>query len=247
MLFCSSNGRFFAGTALVGFILAVAGCQSNDGGMLGMGDKGDVKQDAKPEAAKVTASSLRAYCPKIVLRSGTAYFSTYGKGGKKPADASGADPLTQTDEQNDSSNIIYQASIADVTRDCTHANGTMNLNVAVAGKVVPGPLAKPGSITMPIRIVVMAGSDVAYSKLHPYKLQVSDMSAATQFVFNEPNISVPEPTASNYQIFVGYDEGATAAAKPKPAKKRVVRKKAPTTPSAPAEKPAQSSISDIPR
>jgi hypothetical protein len=243
MLFCSSNGRFFAGAALLGFMLAVAGCQSNDGGMLGMGDKGDVKQDVKPEAEKVTASSLRAYCPKITLRSGTAYFSTYGKGGKKPADDSGADPLAQ----NDSSNIIYQASITDVTRDCTHANGTMTLNVAVAGKVVPGPLAKPGSITMPIRIVVMAGSDVVYSQLHQYKLQVSDMSAATQFVFNEPNISVPEPTASNYQVFAGFDEGATAAAKPKPAKKRIVRKKAPAKSSAPVQKPTQSSISDIPR
>jgi hypothetical protein len=243
MLFGSFDGRFFAGTALLGFMLAVAGCQSGDGGVLHMG--GD-KQAVKPEAGKVTASSLRAYCPKVTLRAGTAYFNTYGNGGRKAV--ADTDDALSGDQQNDSANIIYQASIADVTRDCTHAGGTMTLNVAVAGKVVPGPLGKPGTITMPIRIVVTQGGDVLYSKLHQYKLQVSDMSAATQFVFNDPNIAVPEPTAANYQVFVGYDEGAIAP--PKPPKQRVVRKKAPVAAAAPAPAPAdgsQTSISDIPR
>ena len=243
MLFCSSNSRFFAGSALFGFMLAVAGCQSSDGGVLGLGNN----KEFKPEnTGKVTASSLRAYCPKVTLRDGTAYYNTYGKGGKKAAsDDSGADPLTQ-DDQNNSSNIIYQAAISDVTRDCTHANGTMTMNVAVAGKIVPGPLGKPGTITMPIRIAVMRGSDVLYSKLHQYKVQVSDMSAATQFVFNDPNISVPEPETNNYQVFAGYDEGATKPPPP-PKKKRVVRRKAPVKAAPPAQKGSQTSISDIPR
>lgn len=239
MVFCRSNGRLFAGTALVGFMLAVAGCQSSDGGgLLGVG--GDTKQAAaKPETGKVTATSLRAYCPKVTLREGTSYFSTYGRGGKKAADSGSTD----TDQQNDSSNIIYQASITDVTRDCTHANGTMTLNVAVAGKVVSGPLGKPGAVTMPIRIVVMRGTDVLYSKLHQYKVQISDTSAATQFVFSDPAIAVPEPTTANYQVFAGYDEGPPA----KPQKKRVKRRKPPVTATAPAPAPAQTSISDIPR
>ena len=246
MLFASFDRRFFAGTALVGFMLDAAGCQSSDGGLLGMG--GD-KQAVKPEAGKVTATSLRAYCPKVTLRAGTAYYNTYGKGGRKAATDTGADDLSTGDQQNDSSNIIYPAAITDVTRDCTHADGTMTINVAVAGKVVPGPLAKPGSITMPIRVAVMHGTDVLYSKLHQYKLQVSDMSAATQFVFSDPNIAVPEPAAADYQVFAGYDEGPSTAAKPQ--KKRIKRKKAPVTAAAPAPAPAksgsQTSVSDIPR
>jgi hypothetical protein len=244
MLLGLFNRRFFAGAALFGFMLGVAGCQSSDGGLLGMG--GDKQAAATPPAGKVTATSLRAYCPKVTLRAGTAYFNTYGKGGKKSATD---DAGTDDDQQNDSSNIIYQAAITDVTRDCTHADGNMTLNVAVAGKVVPGPLAKPGAITMPIRVAVMHGNDVLYSKLHQYKLQVSDMSAATQFVFNDPNIVVPEPAAADYQVFAGYDEGPSTAAKPQ--KKRVRRKKAPVTAAAPAPAPAQSgsqtSVSDIPR
>lgn len=244
MVFRRSHGRLIAGMALVGFMLAVAGCQSSDGGgLLGVG--GDNKQAVKPEAGKVTAASLRAYCPKVILRDGTAYFNTYGSGGRKVASA---DDTVDAGSQNDSSNIIYQAAITDVTRDCTHAGGTMTLNIAVAGKVVPGPLGKPGAITMPIRIVVMRGTDVLYTKLHQYKVQVSDMSAATQFVFSDPAVAVPEPTIANYQVFAGYDEGSTAT---KPPKKRVVRRRAPATAAAPAAaKPptgAQTSVSDIPR
>jgi hypothetical protein len=246
MLFCSFKGRCFAGVALVGAMLAFAGCQSSDGGgLLGVGgDKqaGTKQAEAQPQSGKVTASSLRAYCPKVILRDGTAYFNTYGNGGRKATeDGSG---------QDNSANIVYQAAITDVTRDCTHAGGTMTLNIAVAGKVVPGPLGKPGTITMPIRIVVMQGTDdVLYSKLHQYKLQITDMSAATQFVFNDPAVAVPEPTAANYRVFAGFDEGPPAPKTPR--KKRVVRKKPPATAAAPAPAQApggsQTSISDIPR
>ncbi|MHA6685081.1 hypothetical protein [Mesorhizobium sp. A556] len=202
MIFRSFNGRFLAGVALSGFMLAVAGCQSSDKGVLGVG--GD--QQAKVEDTRVKASDLLAYCPAITLRAGTAYYNTYAKGGKKKADAADA-------EQDASADIVYQAAITEVTRDCSRNAGQMTLNIAVAGKVVPGPKGAPGTITMPIRVVVVHGSDVLYSQLHQYKLQVSDMSAATQFVFNDPNVVVPEPTAKDYQVFAGYDEGPSAKKK----------------------------------
>ena len=232
MMFRSSNARFFAGLALSGFMLAAAGCQSGGKNVLDVSGKKD--NTPPPADGKVLASQLLAYCPKVTLRDGTAYFSTYAKGG-----------------QDDASKMVYQASIADVTRDCSRNNGTLTMNVAVAGKVVPGPLAKPGTITMPIRIAVMHGSQVLYSQLHQYKVQVSDMSAATQFVFNDPNVSVPEPTAKDYQVFAGYDDGPPRKAKAdgsEPVKKvrRAVKKKpAPAAPAASA--PASTSLSDIPR
>lgn len=206
MIFRSFNGRFLAGVALSGFMLAVAGCQSSDKGILGVG--GD--QQAKAEDTRVKASDLLAYCPAITLRAGTAYYNTYAKGGKK---AKQQDPDAVADDQNASADIVYQAAITDVTRDCSRNAGQLTLNVAVAGKVVPGPKGAPGTVTMPIRVVVVHGSEVLYSKLHQYKLQVSDMSAATQFVFNDPNVVVPEPSAKDYQVFAGYDEGPPAKKK----------------------------------
>ena len=234
MVFRSFNGRFFAGLALAGCMLAAAGCQSGDsGGVLNVGRAkvrmGDLTPPPKSDE-KVNQSDLLAYCPKVTLRDGTAYFNTYAKGG-----------------QDDAAKIVYQAAITDVTRDCARNNGTLTMNVAVAGKVVPGPQGKAGAITMPIRVVVVHGGDVLYSKLHQYKVQISDTSAATQFVFNDPNVSVPEPTGRDYQVFAGYDEGPPKVASSDDAKpaRKVRRKKPPAA--APAEAPTSTSLSDIPR
>lgn len=194
MVFGCFNSRFFAGVALSGLMLAAAGCQSSDKGLF------SGAKTAVPDT-RVKASDLSAYCPTITLREGTAYFNTYAKGTRK------ANPDDGSDADDNSDNIVYQAAITDVTRDCTRNAGQLTLNVAVAGKVVPGPKGGTGAITMPIRIVVLHGSDILYSQLHQYKLQITDASAATQFMFNEPNITIPEPTDRGYQIFAGFDEG----------------------------------------
>lgn len=227
MAFHSFNGRFVAGLALAGFILAAAGCQSSDNGILGFGKK-DATPPPPPDP-KVLSSQLQAYCPKVTLRDGTAFFNTYAKSGPKPkkktdvaaeeaaqpaADAAGAN------QPDDSAKIIYQASITDVTRDCSRANGSLSMKIAVAGKVVPGPMFTPGTITMPIRIAVMHGTEVLYSQLHSYQVQVTDPSSATQFVFTDSNVVVPEPTAKDYQAYAGYDEGGPKVATDKPRKKK---------------------------
>ncbi|MES0148700.1 hypothetical protein NKJ95_15860 [Mesorhizobium sp. M0012] len=227
MAFHSFNGRFVAGVALTGFMLAAAGCQSSDNGILGFGKK-DATPPPPPDP-KVLSSQLQAYCPKVTLRDGTAFFNTYAKSGPKPkkkpdvAAEEAAQPAVDAagvDQPDDSAKIIYQASITDVTRDCSRANGSLSMKIAVAGKVVPGPMFTPGSITMPIRIAVMHGTEVLYSQLHSYQVQVTDPSSATQFVFTDSNVVVPEPTAKDYQAYAGYDEGAPKVATDKPRKKK---------------------------
>jgi hypothetical protein len=175
-----NDSRFFTGFALAGFMLAVAGCQS--------GDSSKTTADLKPPPGKIRESELRAYCPSISLREGTSFFNTYQKGG-----------------ENDPAKIVYQASISDVTRSCTQADGKLILNVAVAGKVVPGPAGKAGSMTMPIRIAVVRGDEVLYSELHKHPVTVGTDS--TQWLFNDPNVSIPIPQERNIQVFAGYDEG----------------------------------------
>ncbi|RUV44723.1 MULTISPECIES: hypothetical protein [unclassified Mesorhizobium] len=229
MRFYSVNRRVVAGLALTGFMLAAAGCQSSDNGILNFGfSKKDPTAPPPPQDPKVLASQLRAYCPKVTLRDGTAFFNTYAKGAaaktkKKKVDAAAdaeaeAAAAAQTgpngqpvDPNRDPAKIIYQASITDVTRDCIHENGQLTMKIAVAGKVVPGPQFTPGTVTMPIRIAVQHGHDVLYSQLHQYQVQVTDPSAATQFVFTDTNVVVPEPTARDYQAYAGYDENAPAA------------------------------------
>ena len=232
MAFHTFSGRFLAGLALTGFMLAAAGCQSSDNGVLNFGfGKKDTQAPPPPQDPKVLASQLRAYCPRVTLRDGTAFFSTYAKGSAKPRKkidaaqdaAAAAQPApdgTIVDPDRDPAKVIYQASITDVTRDCSNANGQLSMKIAVAGKVVPGPMFAPGTITMPIRVAVMHGTEVLYSQIHPYQVQVTDPSAATQFAFTDQNVVVPEPTAQDYQAFAGYDEGAPKAATDKPKGKR---------------------------
>ena len=144
----------------------------------------------KPAVEKVTASELTAYCPQVTLREGTASFKSYAKGG-----------------QDDPAKLAYQASISDVTRSCTRANGLLTMNVAVAGRVVPGPAGVSGTVKMPIRIAVVEGDKVLYSKLHIHQVAMSNSGAATQFVFNDPNVTIPNPQAQTLEVFAGYDEG----------------------------------------
>lgn len=235
MVFRSFSIRFFAGLALSGFVLAVSGCQSSDSASVLNVDGKSAAAPAQAAAAqdgKIRSSELEGFCPKVTLREGTAYFSTYAKGG-----------------QDDPTKLAYQASISDVTRSCSRATGALTMTIAVAGRIVPGPQAAAGTVTMPIRVAVTRGGEVLYSQLHQYKVQVSDTKAATQFVFTDANVSVPIPTGREYQAFAGFDEGPPMAKKSEEPKRvvRRVRKPAPQAAQPSQPQGTQGSMSDIPR
>jgi hypothetical protein len=176
------NGTRIAALAAASFTLVAAGCQSNQGGT-------GLEGAAQPQRV-VTESELRAYCPSITMRAGTSFFTRYERGGDQ-----------------DPTKIIYQASISDVTRACTYDGGNVTINAAVVGRIVTGPVGGPGSITLPIRIVVVRGAEVLYSQLHNYQVTVSGGVGATQFTFSDPAITIPMPAERNVQIFAGFDEG----------------------------------------
>ena len=187
MAFRLNNGRFLAGFALAGFMLAAAGCQSGDaGGVLGLGGK---KQEKQPDDGKILASELLAYCPKVTLKEDTGYINKYVKGG-----------------EDDPAKLSYQASISQVTRSCSRAGGMLTMNVAVAGRVVPGPAGVSGAVTLPIRVVVTHGEEVQYSQLHNYQVAAGG-GQAQQFVFNDPAVTIPNPTDQGIQVFAGFDAG----------------------------------------
>lgn len=189
MWFRVSGAQLCARSILCGFILAVAGCQSGDSAaVLGLGGDKD-----KPEQPKVSQAELLAYCPKVTLREGTAIINSYAKGG-----------------DGDPAKLIYQASMSDATRSCTRSGGTLTMTVAVAGKVVPGSAAPPGEVTLPIRVAAVQGEAVLYSKITQHTVALGDASAAVQFVFNDPNVSIPEPQEQDVLLFVGFDQGPPA-------------------------------------
>lgn len=173
--------RVSVAAGVTALLLAAAGCQFSGRG-------GDAAGADKLKSGQVLESQLRAYCPQVELREGTAFFTQYAKGG-----------------DGDPTKLLLQAAITDVTRTCSRGNGQLTMTVAAAGKVVIGPAGKPGPVTMPIRIVVLRGKDVLFSRL--YKQQVQAGQDATQWVFSDRSVVVPEPTAADIQVFAGFDEG----------------------------------------
>lgn len=184
----------FLGAAAL--LLTLSACQSGDGGFkfpdLGLGSE---KKEETPDD-RVSETDLRAYCPAVRLREGTAFFNTYQR-------------ARRGEEEKTADNVVYQASITDVTRSCRYENGLLNMTVAVAGRVVPGPKGETGTVAMPIRVVVVRGDEVLYSELHKYQVSINSLTGATQFVFSDPSVSIPAPTAANLLVFAGYDEGPT--------------------------------------
>lgn len=199
MQLASFNRRFLGRIGVAGFILAAAGCQSGDTvGLLKIGG------NSEPPKEKVALNELRAFCPRVQLRDGEAFTESYTRDGK------------DKDGNVDRTKIIHQASIADVTRSCSYGPGTMTVNVAVAGRVVPGPAAKDGSVSLPIRIVAMRGEEVLYSQVHQYPVMISPTAGAAQFVFNDPNVTFPTPPDSKVVVYAGFDQGPEKKQKPKP-------------------------------
>ncbi len=182
--------RFAAVLAACG---GLAAC--NAGGSGSALDLNSAKVEA-PAVEKVLQSDLTGFCPQVTLREGTAFFTTYEKGG-----------------DGDPTKAIYQASITETTRGCTRPNGMLAMNIAVAGRVVPGPKAKGATITVPIRVAITEGDAVLYSQLHQFQVTIVPGQAATQFVFNDPNPSIPQASAKAVTVFVGFDEGAPKAKK----------------------------------
>ena len=177
--------RFFSLAAVLGSAALLSACQSSDTAWT----MTSARTDLQPPASQVTQTELEAYCPRVTLREGTAYFSTYERGG---------------DGQQDK--LRYQASINNVTRSCDYSGQDLVMTVGAAGRVVLGPKGAAGAIAMPIRVAVVEGEKVLYSQLHKYEVQVAP-SGATQFIFTDPSVTLPRPSGPNYLVYVGYDEG----------------------------------------
>lgn len=174
--------------ALLGCLAGIAGCQSGSSsdGILGFGGKKEPQ--AVPEG-KVLASELLAFCPSLTVRQSEGYINRYAKGG-----------------DGDPAKLAFQASISNSTRSCSRETGMLAMQVALAGRVVPGPVNPGGTVTLPIRIrVVQGGGTELYNQV--FSQQVTLGPQVQQFVFKEANIVVPIPADNTVQIIAGFDQG----------------------------------------
>jgi hypothetical protein len=177
----------FAKTARFGILLglvALASCQT--------AKVGDTLGSAKQGDEGLSADDLRAYCPRVTLNEGTAILRTFTRNNK-----------------DNPEEIIYQATITDVTRACKYDGGNLYMQIAAAGRVVWGPKGAggSGSLELPVRVAVKQGENLPYSKLGKIQVTVPPTGDAVQFIYKDDQVVLPAPTAPNLQVLTGFDEG----------------------------------------
>jgi hypothetical protein len=70
---------------------------------------------------------------------------------------------------------------------------------------VPGPVGRAGQVSIPILVEARRGSEVVYSNRVNYAVQVADTAGATQFVFTDPAVTIPQEGAQQTRVTVRID------------------------------------------
>lgn len=135
-------------------------------------------------------------------------------------DGTEAMPIHEGGKSDDPAAVRFQASVQRVARDCEEAGDGVRVRVGVAGRVLSGPKGATGQVTVPIRVAVVVGEKVVYSKLstQTVTVQAPDYSALFSIVDESIVLSVADSQQAN--ILVGLDGKGDIAA-PKKGKARV--------------------------
>lgn len=130
----------------------------------------------------------RPNCPPVQILEGTAAY----RGNQPIAGATG---------------VAFQASLADVARECRFDGANMTISVGVRGRVLLGTAGRAGSFTVPVRVVVRRGETVNYSNLTRVPIAVPEGQTQIAFQHVEQGIVVPQGPdgRDTYDILVGFD------------------------------------------
>lgn len=147
-------------------------------------------QFKKPPKQEQPSDLLR--CPNITVLDGTADDRVFGRGPQSNA------------------NVDYQFSLDDFARDCKVVGNKLDIKVGVRGRVLLGPVGKPGTFAAPVRVAVLLNSDPMPLVSNLYHVDVSvpaDGSAAPfTLVTDALNVPYTHPHAElDYTIKVGFD------------------------------------------
>ncbi|NLR95296.1 hypothetical protein HGP17_00425 [Rhizobium sp. P38BS-XIX] len=205
-MFGKVSRRLFSASLLA----LLTGCST-----LGIGGNSE-KQPATdvtvaPQAAAATTAAptggqtyVAGKCPQAVIRDEDSVYRTYAKGAK-----------------DDATQLTYQASLAQATRQCTTDGTSLGIHIAVQGRLVAGPMGSSGKVTLPIHVSVMDNETALYSKTINYTAEIPPGETTTQFLFTEDDINVTGGSGGFTIVQIGFDQGPQKPAKgEKPVRKK---------------------------
>jgi len=216
---CMRAARSRLGPALLGLIvllgvgLALGGCGGSSGGLGGTDtlgsfsspDAGNRMTGSGNDLAAVAANDTP--CPDVEIRSGASTLmisNTPREGEPGPLD------------------VRYQGSFVRLARECHLNAGLLTIKVGIEGRIVTGPAGVPGTVNVPLRIVVVEDGiqqKTVVSRFATIPVRVNGAVDNVAFTHIDSDVAFPAPNpisrVDSYVIYVGFDPlGAQEQKKP---------------------------------
>lgn len=144
-------------------------------------------------------------CPVVDIRNGASTITVHGPG------------------ETVSTNVKYQATIAQTARECAVLGSTMTVKVGMQGRLLLGPVGGPGQLDIPVRVaLVHEGPEpkTLWTKLTRIPVQIAAGQTNVPFVHVEQDLTIPTPKTEDidmFVVYVGFDPQGAKEPKPKPA------------------------------
>ncbi|MEA2934198.1 MAG: hypothetical protein QOD74_844 [Variibacter sp.] len=163
----------------------------------------------KPQASAPQQPQQDFTCPDVDVRAGASTITVHAKG------------------EEVATNVRYQATVAQMARECAGVGGNLAIKVGVQGRILLGPQGGPGKLDIPLRIaLVHEGPEpkTLWSKLYKVPVQIGPNQTHVNFVHVEEGLTVPMPSRGadidSYVVYVGFDALGKEREKEKPAPKK---------------------------
>lgn len=106
------------------------------------------------------------------------------------------------------SQVTFQASLTGSARECVFEGGQLRLRVGVEGRVLLGPSGRPGTFSVPVRIVVKRRAEIVTQRFTRLSVSIPANETQSEFSYVEENVLVPlsqiDP-ADEFDVYVGLD------------------------------------------
>jgi hypothetical protein len=124
-------------------------------------------------------------CPKVEIRTGLQSLEVYEKG-----------------KDGDAAALRYQAALQRVARECTSTGSQIAMRVGAAGRVLGGPKGAAGPVTFPVRVIVQAGGQPIYQKVHQLTATLAAPDFSALFTLVDDQVVVPAQDAEHAFVYV---------------------------------------------
>jgi hypothetical protein len=110
--------------------------------------------------------------------------------------------------RGDASSVSYQASITGSARECVFQGNQLRIRIGVEGRVLLGQAGRPGTYSVPVRVVVKRRAEVVTQRFARLSVSVPANDTQSEFSHVEENVVVPlsevDP-ADEFDIYIGLD------------------------------------------